>query len=906
MRILLVDGMSLVYRAFFAFQERPLRNAEGFNTSVLFGFLSTLLEVMAELQPTHVGIAWDSPEPTFREAELAAYKAHREPPPEDMVASLPPLRAILEALHFYQAEVPGYEADDLIAAWTRQALTYPETEAVWILSTDKDLAQLVNARVTLYRPARGKAPAEKLTPEGVKNKFGVEPAQIPDYLALVGDASDNLPGVKGIGEKTARELLARYGFLENLLRHLPVLPKGVAQRLLEGREMAEATYALAYLGEREVPGAPFVPHLFAVRSPAWEKLWPLLDRYALRQIARRLRELWPESAPNALPLVNPYAHNDYQLIESVEALQAFLEAHVGASAFALDVETTSTHPIQAELVGLALSPVPGKAVYIPLSPGSWPSYREVLRRWAESTVLKVAHNLKYDFVVLANHGLSLKGPFFDTLLADYVLDPERPHNLSAVAERFLGLAKILTYDGLFEGLRTKDIREVPIERLLPYACQDADLALRLYQPLTEALRQENLWTLYESIELSLMQVLAEMELTGIYVDRGVLEGLAAEWDRELATLMQKAHELAGHAFNLNSPQQVAQVLFSELGLPIQRKTPKGQPATDEDTLTVLARQHSLPAVLLTYREIHKLRTTYINGLVESIHPHTKRVHTIFQQAVAATGRLSSQSPNLQNIPIHTDRGKRLRKAFSTDRSGYVLLSADYSQIELRIAAALSGDPQMIQDFMEGRDIHRATAERLFGTSDITPEMRRIAKTVNFGIIYGITAHGLAERLGGFSRTEAQRLIEQYFMRYPGIKAYVEAQIARVREKGYAETLLGRRRYIPNIHSGNKSLRAEAERLAINTPIQGTAADLIKLAMIRLREAGLPHEARLLLQIHDELLWEVPAGLISEITPTIVRIMCEALILPHEVPIEVELKVGPNWLEMEPLSSAVQR
>ena len=905
MRILLVDGMSVVYRAFFAFQERPLRNADGFNTSVLFGFMSTVLEVMGELRPTHAGIAWDSPEPTFREAELSTYKAHREPPPEDLVASLPPLRAILEAFPLYQAEAPGYEADDLIAAWTRQALTYPETEAVWILSTDKDLAQLVDARVTLYRPARGKAPAEKLTPDGVKNKFGVEPTQIPDYLSLVGDASDNLPGVKGIGEKTARELLAQYGSLGNLLRHLPVLPKGVAQRLSEGRALAEATYALAYLGDREVPGAPFVPHLFSVRPPIWEKLQPLLEKYTLRQIARRLRELWPETAPTPSPSSNSHAQNDYQLIESPEALQAFLEVHAHAPAFALDVETTSTHPIQAELVGLALSPAPGKAVYISLSPESWPTFREVLRPWAESAVLKVAHNLKYDFVVLANHGLTLWGPFFDTLLADYLLDPERPHNLSAVAERFLNMSKRLTYDGLFEGLRTKDIRQVPLERLLPYACQDADLALRLYLPLSQALQKENLWMLYESMELPLMQVLAEMELTGIYVDRGVLEALGREWDQELETLTQKVHELAGHAFNLNSPQQVAQVLFSELGLPIQRKTPKGQPATDEETLAALAQQHPLPAVLLTYREIHKLRTTYINGLIESIHSRTGRVHTIFQQAVAATGRLSSQSPNLQNIPVHTDRGRRLRKAFSTEKPGYALLSADYSQIELRIAAALSGDPQIIQDFLEGRDIHKATAERLFGTPDVTPDMRRIAKTVNFGIIYGITAHGLAERLGGISRAEAQQLIDQYFARYPGIRAYIEAQIARVREMGYAQTLLGRRRYIPNIQSGNKTLRAEAERLAINTPIQGTAADLIKLAMIRLRAAGLPPEARLLLQIHDELLWEAPVSLIPEVAPTIGRIMCEALTLPHQVPIEVDLKVGPNWLEMVPLPSVLQ-
>ncbi len=900
-----MDGMSLAYRAFFAFQERPLRNAEGFNTSVLFGFLSTLLEVMSDFQPTHIAIAWDSPEPTFREAELASYKAHREPPPEELVASLPPLRSLLEAMNLHQVEITGYEADDLLASWTQEALSHPETEKIWLLSTDKDLAQLVNERVTLYRPARGKAPAEKLTPDSVKAKFGVRPTQIPDYLALVGDASDNLPGVKGIGEKTARELLGQYGSLENLYRHLPILPKGVAQRLSEGKALAQATYALAYLGDRKVPGAPFIPHRFALKPPSWEKLRPLLDRYALRQIARRLHELWPETASPKAPSPTVYAHHDYQLLSSPEALRAFLEAHARVPFMALDVETTHIHPIWAELIGLALSPAPGKAVYVPISLDTWPAYREVLHTWAKGPILKIAHNLKYDFVVLANNGLTLEGPLFDTLLADYLLDPERPHNLSAVAERFLGLSKVLTYDSLFEGLKTRDIRQVPLDKLVPYACQDADLALRLYQPLTEKLREENLWTLYESLELPLLRVLAEMELTGIYVDKAALERLGEVWDAELEALTRKAHTLAGHEFNLNSPQQVAHVLFNELGLPIQRKTPKGQPATDEDTLTALASQHPLPETLLSYREIHKLRTTYIGSLTESIHPRTGRVHTLFQQAVAATGRLSSQSPNLQNIPIRTERGKLLRKAFTTNKPSYTLLSADYSQIELRIAAALSGDSQMIQDFVEGRDIHHATAERLFGTSDITPDMRRIAKTVNFGIVYGITAHGLAERLGNISRTEAQKLIDQYFARYPGVKAYIESQIARVRETGYAETLLGRRRRIPNIHSANKTLRAEAERLAINTPIQGTAADLIKLAMIRLHRAGLPPEVRLLLQIHDELLWEVPTALLPTIVPTIRQVMTEALTLPHHVPIEVEVKTGPNWLDMQPVSLPIQ-
>lgn len=899
MRLLLVDGMSLAYRAFYAFQDRPLRNAEGFNTSVLFGFFMTLLEVMDEFQPTHVGIAWDSAEPTLREATLSAYKANRQPPPEELVLSLPPLRELLGALRIYQAEVPGYEADDLIASWTQSALKTEGLERIWLLSADKDLAQLVSDKVLLYRPSRGKAPAQKLDPAGVQKKFGVKPAQIPDFLALVGDSSDNLPGVRGIGEKTAADLLSKYNSLEEIYKNLPLLSKALQQKLLAGQQGAYATYQLALLGQVEVPGAPFSPALFAVKPPDWEALIPLLRRYALRKLEERLRAKWSYTETTSTPEA-PLSQTRYELLETPEALETFLTQHAGHLAMGFDVETTSVHPLFAELVGLALCPAPGKAAYIPITSETWPTFQKVLRKWAESPAYKVAHNLKYDWVVLANHGLILKPPFFDTLLADYLLDAERPHNLSDTAQRFLGLSKRLTYKGLFEGLPTKDIRQVPLDRLTPYACQDADLALRLYEPLRQKLAEENLISLYEKVELPLLQVLAQMELTGIYVDKRELEHLEHIWQKELSDLIQKAHALVGKPFNLNSPQQVAQILYAELHLPIPRKTPTGQPATDEEALRSLADRHPLPEILLTYRELAKLCSTYIEGLRSSINPKTGRVHTTFQQAVAATGRLSSQSPNLQNIPIRTERGRLLRKAFAAQKPRHLLLSADYSQIELRIMAALSGDPQMIADFRNGRDIHEATAQRLFGTTDITPDMRRVAKTVNFGIIYGITAHGLAERLGNLSRSEAQKLIDQYFARYPKVQAYIQTQIQEVRQKGYAETLLGRRRYIPNMHAANKTLRAEAERLAINTPIQGTAADLIKIAMIPLHQQ-LPSDVLLLLQIHDELLWEIPERRIPEVVPLIHHLMTSALTLPHDVPIEVDLKAGPNWLEMAPLS-----
>jgi len=556
--------------------------------------------------------------------------------------------------------------------------------------------------------------------------------------------------------------------------------------------------------------------------------------------------------------------------------------------------------MQAELVGLALCAAPGQAVFCPITPDTWLAWQEALRPWAASSHLKIAHNLKYDLVVLAAHGLELKGPFFDQLLADYLLDPERPHNLNDVAYRELRLQKAHSYNDLFAGLKTKDIRAVPLERLAAYACQDAELALRLASPLQKALEEKNLSHLYYEVELPLLSVLAQMELRGIRVDAAYLHHLNTQFEARLRTLEAQAHQLAGEPFNLNSPKQLSVLLFEKLKLPVQRKTPTGQPATDEEALQALSPLHPLVSVLLEYREYYKLRYTYGEGLLRSLHPKTGRVHTTFQQAVAATGRLSSQNPNLQNIPIRTQQGQAFRRAFMASEPDWVLLSADYSQIELRIAAALSGDPQMIADFQAGRDIHTATAQHLFGMNDITPDMRRIAKTVNFGILYGITAHGLVQRLGGgLSRTEAQKLIDEYFRRYPGIKAFIEAQIERVRELGYAETLLKRRRYIPHIRSRNKAQQAEAERLAINTPIQGTAADLIKLAMIRLAQK-LPPQAYLLLQIHDELLWEMPASLVPEVAPIIAQEMTTALPLPHAVPIEVELKVGPNWLDMSPL------
>ncbi|RMF53189.1 MAG: DNA polymerase I, partial [Bacteroidetes bacterium] len=595
------------------------------------------------------------------------------------------------------------------------------------------------------------------------------------------------------GEKTAAQLLQKYGSLEGIYQNLPLLSKSLAQKLADARELAFATYALARLlpaedkPSRPHPEShPFLLSLFAVQPPNWDTLLPLLEELEFRRLRERLQKLW-KTEPTPSPAVTVSSSpTSYRLLEQPEQLSAYLSSLPPKTPIAFDTETTHIHPMHADLVGIALCAEPGQAVFCPITPENWPAWREALRPWAESSHPKIAHNLKYDLVVLAAHGLSCQGPFFDTLLADYLLDPERPHNLNDVAHRELGLQKAHSYNELFAGLKTKDIRQVPPERLAAYACQDAELALRLAAPLQKALEEKGLYRLYTEVELPLLSLLAQMELRGIQVDAPYLHQLNTQFEAELHTLEAQAHHLAGEPFNLNSPKQLATLLFEKLKLPVQRKTPTGQPATDEEALQTLLHEHPLIPVLLEYRECYKLRYTYGEGLLRSIHPKTGRVHTTFQQAVAATGRLSSQNPNLQNIPIRTERGKAFRRAFVASRPDWVLLSADYSQIELRIAAALSGDPQMIADFQAGHDIHTATAQHLYGTPDITPEMRRIAKTVNFGILYGITAHGLVQRLGGgLSRTEAQHLIDQYFARYPGIKAFIESQIARVRETGYA-------------------------------------------------------------------------------------------------------------------------
>ncbi|MEN2992168.1 MAG: DNA polymerase I [Bacteroidia bacterium] len=894
-----LDGMGLVYRAYFAFAERPLRNSAGLNTTAPFGFLATLLDLLETLQPTHWGLAWDSAEPTFRHAVLSAYKAQRSSPPEEMVATLPYIRRLCEALQLHQVEVPGMEADDLLALWAIQASQNPAIARIWLVSADKDLAQLVSDKVHLYRPARGKAPAQKLDPAGVQARFGVGPEQIPDFLALVGDESDNLPGVRGIGEKTACQLLQTYHSLEGIYQHLAELPKSIAEKLEQARAQAWATYSLARLvPPAEIPpAAQFDPEPFSLKPPNWEVLLPLLEELEFRRLRERLLTYWKVSPAPTLAQTPAPKTSTHRLLSEPEALQAYLARLSPDQPIAFDTETDSPHPMYAGLVGIAFCAEADQAVFCPLPSPLPAEWRTALQAFAKLPNLKIAHNLKFDWVVLAQHGIRCSGPFFDTLLADYLLDPERPHGLDEVARRELGLTKAHSYSELFTGLKTKDLRQVPVERLMAYACQDAELAWRLYRPLQKALEEKGLSRLYYEVELPLLVILGEMELRGITIDTKYLEHLNQEYEAELRELEAQAHQIAGEPFNLNSPKQLAELLFTKLGLPIQRKTPTGQPATDEEALQALLPYHPLIEVLLRHRTLYKLRYTYGEGLLRSIHPHTGRVHTIFQQTVAATGRLSSQNPNLQNIPIRTEVGKRFRRAFVPSQPDRVLLSADYSQIELRIAAALSGDAQMIADFQAGRDIHTATAQRLFGTNAITADMRRVAKTVNFGIIYGITAHGLVQRLGGgLSRSEAQHLIDQYFARYPGIKAYIEAQIARVRACGYAETLLGRRRYIPHINSRNKAQQAEAERLAINTPIQGTAADMIKLAMLRLAERfpTLP----LLLQIHDELLWEVPESSVAEIGPAIRHIMRTALPLPNDVPIEVEIRIGKNWLDMK--------
>ncbi|OYY73895.1 MAG: DNA polymerase I [Gammaproteobacteria bacterium 28-57-27] len=913
--LLLVDGSSYLFRAFHALP--PLTTFDGTPTGALHGVLAMIQKLVLEEKPSHVAVVFDAPGKTFRDELYAQYKAHRPSMPEELRVQIAPLHQAIAAMGLPLLIIEGVEADDVIATLTHQAQA--RGMPVLISTGDKDMAQLSAPGVTLIDTMKN----TRLDPAGVEEKFGVPPERIVDYLALMGDTSDNVPGVKGCGPKTAVKWLQEYGSFDGVMAAAATMKGKAGENLREAlahlplsRELVtvKTDVALPLALDALTPHAPDLPALIALAEryelqrhlKAWQAQHATHEQAkAVEPPPESLSE--PSSANEIVPAASVQGGGCYQSVLDEAALADWLQRIAAAELTAFDTETTSLDPMQAEIVGISLSVQAGEAVYIPLA-HSYPGAPEQLERdvvlqrlrpWLESAAhAKVGQNLKYDAHVLANHGITLRGIAHDTLLESYVLDAgQNRHDLDTLARRHLEHENI-SYE-LVAGKGAKQIpfAAVSVDIATDYAAEDADITLRLHQVLWPRLRAvPGLQAVYERIEIPLLPVLMRIERHGVQIDVPLLKRVSHELSMRMMTLEKQAHELAGGAFNLASPKQLQEILFERLGLPVVNKTPTGQPSTNEEVLEQLADQHELPRVILEHRMLAKLKSTYADKLPEAINPRTGRVHTMYQQAVASTGRLSSTEPNLQNIPARSEEGRRIRQAF-TAPEGQVILSADYSQIELRIMAHLSADAGLLKAFAEGRDIHRATAAEVFGVAldAVTDLQRRAAKAINFGLIYGMSAFGLARQLS-VPRAEAQAYVDLYFARYPGVRRYMEAARERARELGYAETLFGRRLLLPEIKARDVRRRQQAERIAINAPMQGTAADIIKRAMITidawLMAGNFP--AKMVMQVHDELVFEVPLERADELAAEIKMRMASAADLA--VPLVVDVGIGKNWDE----------
>jgi len=911
--LVLVDGSSYVYRAYHALPTR-LSNAQGEPTGAVLVVLNMLQKFLKDYQPRRIAVVFDAPGKTFRDELFTAYKAHRPTMPDELRAQIEPLLSIIRAQGLPLLRVAGVEADDVIGTLACRAAQ--AGQSVLISTGDKDMAQLVNDSITLINTMND----SRLDRAGVKTKFDVYPEQIIDYLALIGDSSDNIPGIDKVGPKTGAKLLQQFGSLDGLVAHVAEIPGKVGENLRAGLATLELSRRLATIRtDLELPLSleeltPGAPDLAALRE--------LYTRYELRALLRQLeggdagtpaaaanRSAPPGAAPPAPDLTPPAAaiERRYETVTSWEQLERWLAALRAAPLFAFDTETTSLDYMKAEIVGVSFCIEPGVAAYVPLAhayPGAPPQLPRAEVLAALKPLLedpgsgKVGHNLKYDAHVLANAGIALAGMRFDTMLESYVWNSVATnHDLDADAQRYLNLTPIAYSEVAGKGAKQISFDQVPVERAAEYAAGDADLTLRLHQALwPQLLSVPPLARLYEECEQPLVPVLTKVEHYGVLVDRELLRAQSREFARALQELLLQAHREAGHEFNIESPRQLQQILFERLQLPVKRRTPTGQPSTAEDVLEELAENFALPRIVLEFRALAKLKSTYTDKLPELVNERTGRIHTCYAQAVAATGRLSSVDPNLQNIPVRRPEGRRIRQAFVAP-AGCVILAADYSQIELRIMAHLSGDATLQAAFAEDLDVHQATAAEVFGVAlhTVNADQRRTAKVINFGLIYGMSPFGLARNLG-IDRGAAQQYVERYFQRYPGVKRFMDNTRAQARERGYVETVFGRRLYLPDIRSGNAQMRQYAERSAINAPMQGTAADIIKRAMITVDAwATRAHSpARLIMQVHDELVFEVPYAAVPDVTAAVRECMVDAAAL--SVPLRVDVGVGQNWDE----------
>lgn len=896
-KLVLVDGSSYLYRAYHALPK--LTSSRGEPTGAIHGVLSMLQKLMNEHDTEHFVVIFDAPGKTFRDELFDKYKANRPPMPDDLRLQIEPLLEAVPAMGLPLLRIEGVEADDVIGTLCRQGAA--ANMQVLVSTGDKDMAQLVNDHITLVNTMTGSV----LDRDGVKAKFDVFPEQIIDYLALVGDSSDNIPGVPKVGAKTAAKWLNQYGSVSEIVAHADEIGGKVGESLRDNLAQLELSQNLATIRlEVELPQGPAELKRCA---PDVGTLRTLYQRLELRQMLRQLDagSAGADTVDHAKPATT--TKSDYETVLTQAAFDNWLEKIDQAALFAIDTETTSINYMQAELVGISLSVKSGEAAYIPLA-HDYPGAPDQLDRTAVLASLKsrledpaqkkVGHHIKYDAHIFARYGIQLQGMQFDSMLESYVLNSVATrHDMNSVARHYLNVDTIHYADVAGKGVKQLTFNQVDLELAAPYAAEDADITLRLHERIWGELKETGARrSIYEDFERPLVPVLFAMEETGVLVDREMLRVQSGELAVKMADLESSAHKLAGGPFNLGSPKQLQEILFGQLGLPIIRKTPKGQPSTAEDVLQELADDYELPSVILDYRSVAKLKSTYTDKLPLQIAPQTGRIHSSYHQAVAATGRLSSTDPNLQNIPIRTPEGRRIRQAFIAP-PGTVLLAADYSQIELRIMAHLSADESLLSAFADDRDVHRATAAEVFSLEpdQVTADNRRSAKAINFGLMYGMSAFGLGKQLG-IGRAQAQEYIDLYFDRYPGVKKFMDDIREQARQNGYVETVFGRRLYLPEINDRNANRRQYAERSAINAPMQGTAADIIKRAMIAVHDWLLSSKApaRMIMQVHDELVFEVDKDAVDAVREEIVKHMCAAADL--SVALKVDVGTGKNWDE----------
>ena len=924
-RLFLLDAYALIFRGYYAFIKNPRINSKGLNTSAIMGFMNSLLEVIRKEKPNYLAVCFDKGGSLERFSIFPEYKANRDETPEAIRIAIPYIHKILDAMQIPIIEKEGYEADDIIGTLAKQA--EQEGYTTFMVTPDKDYGQLVSENIFMYKPARGGKDIEIWGVEEVKQNFGVNsPEQVIDLLGMMGDAVDNIPGFPGVGEKTAQKLIQEFGSIENLLQNTDKLKGKLRENIENNAEKGLLSKRLARI-ILDVP-VTFHKENFALSSPKMEEIIPIFEELEFRTMLGTLQKAFQqvntsnteynlfnisENSQNIQlslfdnPETSQYKtikdiEHSYYLIENKEDSYKLVSELLLQKEVCFDTETTSLNELEAELVGMAFSWETHKGYYVlfPESKELTQEILEIFRPFFEnSSITKIGQNLKYDIKVLAKYNIQVLGNLFDTMIAHYLLNPDAKHNMDILSENYLHYSPI-SIETLIgkKGKGQLSMRQVPPQEQKEYAVEDTDVTLQLKNIFEQQLQKYNAEKLFSRIESPLVQVLADMELEGIRIDVPFLKSLSGDIEKDIFSLQQAVYEQAGEIFNLSSPKQLGDILFEKLKLISKpKKTKTGQYATSEEILSELAPKHKIVANVLEYRQLQKLQSTYIDALPKEVNSTTGRVHTTYMQAVTATGRLSSNNPNLQNIPIRTERGQQIRKAFVPRNEDYTLLSADYSQIELRVIAALSGEKNMIEAFLQNQDIHRSTAAKVFNVDiqSVTREQRSHAKTVNFGIIYGVSAFGLSNQTE-LSRSESKELIDTYYQTYPQLKVFIDKQIHFARENGYVETILGRRRYLPDINSRNQVVRGAAERNAVNAPIQGSAADIIKIAMINIYNLLKDNKlkTKMLLQVHDELIFDVPKNELDFVKPLIKKTMEEAY--QFAVPLVVDLGVGKNWLE----------